>query len=187
MATVTIRGAEERVLEEPGAIRAFLAEHGIWYRRFEGGDTLGPEPTDDEILAAYREPIAALMEEGGYRTADVINVVPTIQGLDAMLAKFSREHWHSENEVRFIVGGRGVFHINPGNGRPVFAIEVVAGDMINVPHGTHHWFDLCEERAIRAIRLFEDVSGWTPHYTDSGVDGGFQPLCFGPAYVPPAH
>lgn len=187
MATVTIRGSEDRVLEDVGEIRSFLAEHGIWYRRFEGGDSLGESPSDDEILAAYREPIAALMEEGAYRTADVINVVPTIQGLDAMLAKFSREHWHSENEVRFIVGGRGVFHINPGNGRPVFAIEVVAGDMINVPHGTLHWFDLCEERTVRAIRLFEDVSGWTPHYTDSGVDGGFQPLCFGPAYVPPAH
>ena len=34
-----------------------------------------------------------------------------------------------------------------------------------------------------AIRLFQDTSGWTPHYTASGVDEGFQPLCFGPAYV----
>ena len=39
------------------------------------------------------------------------------------------------------------------------------------------------ERRIRAIRLFQDQSGWTPHYTDSGVDKDFQPLCFGPAYV----
>jgi len=27
---------------------------------------------------------------------------------------------------------------------------------------------------IRAIRLFQDKSGWTPHYTESGVDAGFQ-------------
>ena len=55
-----------------------------------------------------------------------------------------------------------------------------------MPRGTHHWFDLCAERRIRAIRLFQDPSGWTPHYTDSGIDRGFQPLCFGPAYVGPA-
>ena len=40
------------------------------------------------------------------------------------------------------------------------------------------------ERRIRAIRLFQDPSGWTPHYTESGVDAGFQPVCFGPSYVP---
>jgi 1,2-dihydroxy-3-keto-5-methylthiopentene dioxygenase len=55
-----------------------------------------------------------------------------------------------------------------------------------VPKGTHHWFDLCGDRRIRAVRLFQDPSGWTPHYTDSGVDRGFQPVCFGPSYLPPA-
>jgi 1,2-dihydroxy-3-keto-5-methylthiopentene dioxygenase len=54
-----------------------------------------------------------------------------------------------------------------------------------VPKGTHHWFDLCSDRRIRAIRLFQDQAGWTPHYTKTGVDQGFQPLCFGPAYLPP--
>ena len=68
----------------------------------------------------------------------------------------------------------------------MFAIEVEAGDLIRVPRGTHHWFDLCGDRRIRAIRLFQDASGWTPHYTQSGVDRGFQPVCFGPAYFPPA-
>ena len=64
----------------------------------------------------------------------------------------------------------------------MFAIEVEAGDLIRVPRGTHHWFDLCGDRRIRAIRLFQDPSGWTPHYTDSGIDRDFQPVCFGPAY-----
>ena len=44
-----------------------------------------------------------------------------------------------------------------------------------MPRGTHHWFDLCGERRIRAIRLFQDVSGWTPHYTASGLDAGSSP------------
>ena len=77
-----------------------------------------------------------------------------------------------------------MFHIHPAEG-PVLAIEVEAGDLIRVPKGTHHWFDLCGDRRIRAIRLFQDPSGWTPHYTQSGVDRRFQPVCFGPAYFPP--
>ncbi|MCA9563451.1 MAG: cupin [Myxococcales bacterium] len=183
MALVTIRDSQETIAEAAD-ISAFLSKFGIWYRRFEGGDQLPESPSDQEILDAYSEPIEALKAEGGYVTADVINIVPTIQGLDAMLAKFSEEHWHDEDEVRFIVGGRGVFHVHPKNG-PVFSIEVVDGDMINVPRGTLHWFDLCEERAIRAIRLFQDPSGWTPHYTKSGVDQSYQPMCFGPSYLPP--
>ena len=58
-----------------------------------------------------------------------------------------------------------------------------AGDLISVPRGTLHWFDLCADRRIRAIRLFQDSSGWTPHYTDSGVDANFQPVCFGSTYI----
>src|SRR5688500_19112385 len=44
-----------------------------------------------------------------------------------MLAKFDREHWHDEDEVRFIISGSGLFHIH-GQGREVVAIEVKAGD-----------------------------------------------------------
>jgi 1,2-dihydroxy-3-keto-5-methylthiopentene dioxygenase len=100
-----------------------------------------------------------------------------------MLAKFSREHWHDEDEVRFIIQGRGIFHIHPRAG-PVAAIEVESGDLIRVPRGTWHWFDLCADRRIRAIRLFQDPAGWTPRYTESGVDRAFEPVCLGPAYVP---
>jgi 1,2-dihydroxy-3-keto-5-methylthiopentene dioxygenase len=181
MALVTIRD-EDRVLNDPAEISAFLAPFGIWYRRFEGTDQLPESPTDQEILEAYREPIERLKAEGGYVTADVINVKPETPGLDAMLDKFNKEHWHDEDEVRFIVHGRGLFHIHPQEG-PVFSIEVVKGDMIRVPRGTHHWFDLCMDRTIRAVRLFQDTSGWTPHYTETGAEGAFQPLCFGPAYI----
>jgi 1,2-dihydroxy-3-keto-5-methylthiopentene dioxygenase len=85
--------------------------------------------------------------------------------------------------VRFIIDGRGLFHINTDEG--VLGLEVHAGDFLRVPCGTLHWFDLCGDRRLRAIRLFQDKSGWTPHYTDSGLDSRFQPLCLGPSYIPP--
>jgi len=182
MATLTFP-QENRVVEDPQEISRFLAGVGIWYGKFEGTDSLPEDAGDQEILDAYRGPIQKLMAEGGYATADVINVKPSTPGLDAMLDRFNKEHWHDEDEVRFIVHGRGLFHIHPQEG-PVFSLEVVKGDMIRVPRGTHHWFDLCSDRTIRAIRLFQDTSGWTPHYTETGEETKFQPLCFGPSYLP---
>jgi 1,2-dihydroxy-3-keto-5-methylthiopentene dioxygenase len=173
---------ERRSIEEAAEVQAFLASRGIDYERTDS--TVVPDGASaDEVLAAYRPKIEELNARGGYVTADVIDVFPHTPNLDAMLNKFNSEHWHDEDEVRFIVEGRGLFHIRPTEG-PVFAIEVEAGDLIRVPKGTHHWFDLCVDRRIRAIRLFQDKSGWTPHYTMSGADKNFQPVCFGPAYFP---
>jgi 1,2-dihydroxy-3-keto-5-methylthiopentene dioxygenase len=182
MATIRIP-EQDRTITEPAAVAAYLAGIGIDYERWQPAHPVGPEAPAEEVLAAYRDEIERLKARGGYVTADVIDVKPTTPGLDAMLAKFSREHWHDEDEVRFILRGRGVFHLHPRE-QPVIALEVEAGDLIRVPRGTHHWFDLCAERDIRAIRLFQDASGWTPHYTESGVDRGFEPVCLGPAYLP---
>jgi 1,2-dihydroxy-3-keto-5-methylthiopentene dioxygenase len=176
--------ADARTLSDDQEVRSFLAARGIDFERVEPGTPLGAAASADEVLAAYKTRIDALKVEGGYVTADVIDVNPDTPGLEAMLNKFNAEHWHDEDEVRFIVEGRGLFHIHPVGG-DVFAIEVEAGDLIRVPRGTHHWFDLCTDRRIRAIRLFQDPSGWTPHYTGTGADAAFQPVCFGPAYFAP--
>jgi 1,2-dihydroxy-3-keto-5-methylthiopentene dioxygenase len=112
----------------------------------------------------------------------VIDLHPDVAGLEQMLARFNSEHWHDEDEVRFIIQGRGLFHINSDRG--VLALEVEAGDFLRIPRGTLHWFDLCGDRRLRAIRLFQDKSGWTAHYSESGLEAGFQPLCLGPSYIP---
>ena len=183
MATVRIPD-EKRTLTEQAEVTRYLATLGINYERWPGAQRVPATASPDEVLAAYAPDIEQLKARGGYVTADVIDVTAATPGLDAMLAKFNSEHWHDEDEVRFIVRGRGLFHVHPKNGAPVIAIEVEAGDLIRVPRGTWHWFDLCAERDIRAIRLFQDKSGWTPHYTNSGAHQGYQPVCFGPTYVP---
>jgi 1,2-dihydroxy-3-keto-5-methylthiopentene dioxygenase len=184
MAVVRIP-SENVTLRGPDAVTAFLAARGIEYGRCQPEHAVGPDASAEALLAAYATEIDALKARGGYVTADVIDVRPDTPNLDAMLAKFNREHWHDEDEIRFIIEGRGLYHVHPPGGA-VFAVEVEAGDLIRVPGGTHHWFDLCSDRRIRAIRLFQNQSGWAPHYTESGVDQEFQPVCFGPAYLPPA-
>jgi 1,2-dihydroxy-3-keto-5-methylthiopentene dioxygenase len=177
MATVRIP-AKERRFFDPAEIRRELAEIGIDYERVQVPPEIATAPAA-RVLESYESELAKLKARGGYVTADVIDVTPATPNLDAMLAKFSREHWHDEDEVRLVVSGKGIFHIHPKNG-PIVAIEVEAGDLIRVPAGTLHWFDLCDTRTIRAIRLFQDPAGWTPRYTDSGEETGYQPICMGP-------
>lgn len=174
---------QNRTIGNKAAIADYLTTIGIDYEIWEPSHPTGSDAPAEEILSAYSKEIDKLKARGGYVTADVINVNAQTPNLDALLAKFSREHWHDEDEVRFIIHGRGLFHIHPKN-TPVIAIEVEPGDLLRVPRGTWHWFDLCSDRQIRAIRLFQDPGGWTPWYTDSGIDAKFEPVCFGRTFVP---
>lgn len=171
-----------RTLVERGEIQNHLASIGIVYERWQPRSEVPDDAAAEDILNAYSDEINRLKARGGYVTADVIDVNSTTPGLDAMLAKFNREHRHDEDEVRFIIRGRGLFHINPGNGQ-ITGIEVEPGDLITVPRGMRHWFDLCTDRQIRAIRLFQDPAGWTPLYTESGEESHHEPLCLGPNYI----
>jgi 1,2-dihydroxy-3-keto-5-methylthiopentene dioxygenase len=183
MALVTIPD-QETTITERDAIAGYLNRYGIDYEQWMPAHAVATDAPAEEILRAYANEIDELKTLGGYVTADVIDVSPETPGLEAMLAKFNREHWHDEDEVRFIIAGHGLFHIHPKAG-PVVAIEVEAGDLIRVPRGTWHWFNLCADRRIRAIRLFQDMAGWTPLYTDTGVDESFLPVCFGLSHLPP--
>jgi 1,2-dihydroxy-3-keto-5-methylthiopentene dioxygenase len=183
MAVVSIP-AEDRTIHDEVGIRAELAPLGVEYERWD----LSRVPEDaaaEVVLEAYAAEIDEMKRLGGYTTADVIDVNPATPGLETMLARFDKEHTHSEDEVRFILAGRGIFflHQKADGVDKVVSVEVGPGDMLRVPQGTTHWFTLCEDRRIRAIRWFQDTTGWAPHYTASGIDAGYQPLCFGPAYL----
>lgn len=174
----------DKQITEPSKIKAYLADIGIGFELWDTSHDLSDSVPAEQILEAYAAEIEELKASGGYVTADVIDVKPDTPNLDVMLNKFNKEHWHDEDEIRFIIQGHGIFHINPKTS-PVVAIEVEKGDLIRVPAGTYHWFDLCGDKRIRAIRLFQDPTGWTPHYSESGVDKGYMPVCFGFTFIPP--
>ena len=170
----------DQKFENEAEIRDELARMGIDYERWSL-DRVGADASAEDVLTAYAGEIDEMKRRGGYVTADVIDVNAATENLETMLAKFDKEHTHSEDEVRFILAGRGIFFLNIAG--QVASVEVHPGDMLRVPRGTTHWFTLCTERRIRAIRWFQDTTGWAPHYTASGVDAEFQPLCFGPEYL----
>jgi len=185
MASITVHD-ENRSITDPEEIRDFLKPFGIWYEKWDVEGRLKQDASNDEVLETYKPEVDRLCQSGGYVTADVISVNSETPGLQQMLDKFNKEHTHSEDEVRFVVKGQGVFQVHPENG-PVFGVHVEAGDLINVPKGTKHWFDLCDDKQIRCIRLFIDPAGWTPEYIDgSNLHENYMPVCLGPNFIPPA-
>lgn len=166
---------KNKEITDPLEICAFLKSFGVWHENWEVEGRVGFSATPEEILNAYAPEIKRLKEQGGFITADVIHVTPQTPGLDALLAKFDKEHTHSEDEIRFTVRGNGIFYIHPKEG-PVFSIQVTSGDLINVPAGTRHWFYLCNDKTICCIRLFKDPSGWVAHYVDNPIHHRYPPV-----------
>ena len=124
--------------------------------------------SDDEKQAALDSVVHRLDElraAHGYSTCDMIVIHEDIPGLAEMLAKFEKIHYHTDDEVRYILAGRGYFGFVDGAGDQ-FMLEVTAGDYINVPANTEHWFTLGDSPRIKAVRYFIDTSGWSPVYTD---------------------
>ena len=170
MATIRLC-PDGRAIEAPAEMASLIEGEGLICRNWDVSKlreglrdnyTL-TEAEKAEILAAFTEEVQSLKAEGGYVAADVVVLSEKTPDLEALLGKFSREHHHGEDEVRFVVDGHGIFTIRGRSGRYV-ELTVGPGDLITVPAGTRHWFTLAEDRRIKCIRLFQDPSGWAAIY-----------------------
>lgn len=166
-------------LREADAIRDFLAARGIFFEQWDAPCRFAPDASQEEILAAYAPVLEPYMAARGYQTADVIAIHPETPNLDTLRAKFLKEHTHTEDEVRFFVEGHGDFwfHLpaDSANEAPdVFCVRCERGDLLAVPAGFKHWFELGDKPRVKAIRIFTDTAGWTPHYTESGMDARYR-------------
>jgi len=164
------------IINNPLEIKQYLSDRGIWFDQWTAGEKFNPDATQDEIISAYAYVLKPFMEANGYKTSDVINIHKDSENLLAIRTKFLAEHTHSEDEVRFFVDGQGYFwfHLEDQD-EPIFNVCCQAGDLISVPAGTKHWFDLGPEPFVKAIRVFIDQSGWIPDYTNSGLDQKYNP------------
>ena len=117
------------------------------------------------VLQSVDHRFEELKTSQGYTTRDLIVLHENIPGVDEMLAKFCAIHYHTDDEVRYILDGKGYFGFVDQTENQ-FMVEVTAGDYINVPANAEHWFVLGDSKRIKAVRYFIDTSGWTPVYTD---------------------
>lgn len=162
---------EKNVTERnPEVIRKFMNERGIFFDQWTADVVFEDTATQEEILKAYESSLKPFMNEGGYQTADVITINSLTENYEAIRAKFLAEHIHTEDEIRFFVDGQGLFWFHLENGE-IFNLLCQQGDLISVPEGTKHWFDAGESNPfVKAIRIFIDMSGWVPHYTELGTE-----------------
>jgi len=155
-------------------IRRELEAAGIRFERWEACKPLPPGASQADILAAYQDSVERLMKERGLQSVDVLGMVPDHPDRAAIRKKFLEEHTHSEDEVRFFVEGQGLFSIHKA-GR-VFMVLCEKGDLISVPDGTPHWFDMGPSPHFIAIRLFTHTEGWVARMTGSAIASSFPRL-----------
>lgn len=148
-------------------ITALLAQVGIRFRRWPLVAGLEADSSAEHILTAYAEQIATLQREEGYVTADVVSLSASHPDKAALRQKFLAEHTHSEDEVRFFVRGQGLFCLHIGD--TVYQVLCCQQDLINVPAGTAHWFDMGSAPEFTAIRLFNNPAGWVADFTGSDL------------------
>jgi 1,2-dihydroxy-3-keto-5-methylthiopentene dioxygenase len=164
--------AGERALEtgDPADIAEALSAIGV---RFEQWPSR-PLPADADqqaVLDAFAPEVERLKAEHGYRSVDVIRMTPEHPEREALRSKFLSEHCHSEDEVRFFVEGEGLFTLR--NDAWIHAVLCQAGDLISVPAGMRHWFDMGPSPHFTAIRLFVDPAGWVANFTGDAIADRF--------------
>jgi len=150
-----------------------LAGDGIVYERWTVHEGLD-EADEAAVLEAYRPEIETLEARLGLRAADVVALGPDHPERAALRRRFLAEHTHDDFEVRCFVAGRGLFYIHVGD--RVHGLLCEAGDLIGIPAGTRHWFDMGERPDFRCLRLFTDPAGWEARYTGDAIADRFPGL-----------
>ncbi|WP_020616314.1 1,2-dihydroxy-3-keto-5-methylthiopentene dioxygenase [Paenibacillus daejeonensis] len=178
MAEIVIRNTQERIKGED-QVREFLTSQEVLYEHWDAGKLPAELKdkfvlTDEEkqqILSTFDADIKDLASRRGYLTWDIIALSDATPDLDTLLKKFEQVHTHTEDEVRAITAGRGIFIIKGTDDVGYFDVELEAGDVISVPEHKPHFFTLMDNRQIVAVRLFIETEGWIAHAYD---DPAFQ-------------
>ncbi|GAC1657720.1 MAG: hypothetical protein NVS9B12_09960 [Vulcanimicrobiaceae bacterium] len=148
-------------------IARLLSEIGVRFERWVADVPLPADADQETVLAAYRRSVDRLKNECGYTSEDVLRLKKGTPDTAPLRAKFLNEHAHSEDEVRFFVEGRGAFYLRVAG--KVYQTVCVRGDLISVPAGTKHWFDMGPDPEFTAIRLFMSPDGWVAEFSGDTI------------------
>ncbi|MEV4937575.1 1,2-dihydroxy-3-keto-5-methylthiopentene dioxygenase [Streptomyces zaomyceticus] len=171
--TVLLRTRDEDTIAQA------LRERSVSFTRWPLRAQVTPQTASEELLDAYRAEIDELCARQGLSLVDVARLHPE-EGAEwqerAAKARstFLDEHRHAEDEVRFFAHGTGCFYLHLDD--RVYAVVCEAGDLLSVPAGTRHWFDMGPVPDFCAIRFFEKEDGWVGDFTQEPIADGFPRL-----------
>lgn len=152
---------------EHARIAAELGKIGVQFEQWQASQPVQAGDPPEAIMQAYRADIDRLVAANGFNSVDVVSIAPENPAREQMRAKFLEEHTHAEGEVRFFVDGSGLFSLHVDG--KVHEVLCEKGDLISVPDGTRHWFDMGPEPRFVAIRFFTNPDGWVGHFTGSDI------------------
>ncbi|MBP2290971.1 1,2-dihydroxy-3-keto-5-methylthiopentene dioxygenase [Azospirillum rugosum] len=152
-------------------VSGHLAMAGLLFERWNAEKAIDDTADTAAVLAAYAGPIAALKRARGFQSADVVRVPRGMPEAGALRAKFLAEHTHEEDEARFFVEGSGAFYLHVGD--RVLRVVCERGDLLSVPAGTKHWFDMGPDPHFTAIRFFTRPDGWVAAFTGDVIADHF--------------
>jgi len=155
---------KNKIYSKANEVCKLMEQEGLVYEKWPLQKTA--ERPDEEILQIYRAEIAKISKLKGYQSADLVSLSEKTPKLDEITAKFSREHHHSEDEVRFTVEGEGLFVIKGLDGE-FLEFKSEAGDLIVIPAKRRHYFTLTPAKKIRTIRIFRNHQGWEALYDEA--------------------
>lgn len=170
MTTIRIQGKNE-VIENQVDVVKYLSEQGVIYEHWNIGKLderfrdryVLSEEDKKQILTVFKEEIEDISARRGYQACDIISLSEQTPNLEELLRNFQQEHHHTDDEVRFIVNGHGVFVIQGSDG-DFFEVHLNPGDLISVPENIRHYFTLSEDKKVVAVRIFVTREGWVPIY-----------------------
>lgn len=148
-------------------IAAALSEAGIRFERWQTEAALAADDNQEQVLKAYENSVERIKTIYSFQSVDVIGLHPEHPDRAQLRAKFLNEHVHSEFEVRFFVEGAGLFYLHLND--KVYGVLCEKGDLISVPAGTRHWFDMGTAPSFRAIRFFTTPEGWVAQFSGSEI------------------
>lgn len=148
-----------------------LGDAGILFEHWKTEVPLKPDDGQEQVLEAYRDSVERIKQMYGFQSVDVIGLHPEHPDRAMLRSKFLNEHVHSEFEVRFFVEGSGLFYLHLND--KVYGVLCEKGDLISVPAGTPHWFDMGTAPSFRAIRFFTSPEGWVAQFSGSQIAAQF--------------
>lgn len=114
-----------------------------------------------------------LATERNYKNRDQITLnLNTFKGdlgaFNAKMANFYKEHYHEDEEIRYIVSGEGYFDVRSKDDTWI-RTRLVANDLLILPAGIYHRFTLTsDKKEVCAVRLFKDEPKWEAINRDTG-------------------
>jgi 1,2-dihydroxy-3-keto-5-methylthiopentene dioxygenase len=151
-----------------------LAQRGIRFERWTSQAVVTSTSTDDEVITGYEPDVVRLRAECGQPNVVVERIEPH-EGSPQLREKFLNEHFHEEDEIWFFVDGCSCFSLHVDD--LVYVIVCERGDLLSIPAGTRHWFDMGATPHFCAVRFYRNPdSAFRAEFTGDPIPQRFPSL-----------